>query len=110
MQHLREAIEERLRDPPPFPEERFAGRGIVICAGGQRYFTCAWVLISILRRVHQTKLPIQVWHLGRNEMSEAMQLLLEERGRRSCQCGDGPASLSGHDCRRLAAQALRDRA
>lgn len=51
----------------------------MICAGGQRYFTCAWILISVLRRVHQTKLPIQVWHLGRKEMSEAMQLLLEEQ-------------------------------
>ena len=80
MQDLRAAIDERLRNPPPFPQDRFAGRGIVICAGGQRYFTCAWVLISILRRVHQTKLPIQVWHLGRSEMSEAMQLLLEEQG------------------------------
>ena len=80
MQELRAAIEERLRHPPPFPEKRFAGRGIVICAGGQRYFTCAWVLISVLRSVHQTKLPIQVWHLGRSEMSEAMQILLEEQG------------------------------
>jgi hypothetical protein len=80
MQNLREAIAERLRNPPTFHEERFAGRGIVICAGGQRYFTCAWVLISVLRSVHQTKLPIQVWHLGRSEMSEAMQILLEEQG------------------------------
>ena len=80
MEELRAAIDERLRHPPPFPEERFAGRGIVICAGGQRYFTCAWVLISVLRSVHQTKLPIQVWHLGRSEMSEAMQILLEEQG------------------------------
>ena len=78
MQELREAIEERLRNPPPFAQERFAGRGIVICAGGQRYFTCAWILISVLRHVHQTKLPIQVWHLGHNEMSEAMRLMLEE--------------------------------
>ena len=80
MQDFRAAIEQRLRHQPPFPEERFAGRGIVICAGGQRYFTCAWVLISILRSVHQTKLPIQVWHLGRSEMSEAMQILLEQQG------------------------------
>lgn len=80
MHDLRAAIDERLRQPAPFPEDRFAGRGIVICAGGQRYFTCAWVLISILRRVHQTKLPIQLWYLGRKEMSEAMQLLLEEEG------------------------------
>ena len=80
MQDLRAAIDDRLGNPPPFPLDRFAGRGIVICAGGQRYFTCAWVLISILRQVHQTKLPIQVWHLGRQELSEAMQLLLEEQG------------------------------
>jgi hypothetical protein len=76
---LRVAIEDRLRHPPRFPDERFAGRGIVVCAGGPRYFTCAWVLISVLRSVYQTKLPIQVWHLGRCEMSEAMQILLEEQ-------------------------------
>jgi hypothetical protein len=80
MQDLSAAIAERLRNPPAFPQDRFAGRGIVICAGGQRYFTCAFVLISVLLRFHQCKLPIQVWHLGRNEMSEAMQLMLEELG------------------------------
>jgi putative mannosyltransferase len=80
MQDLRAAIDERLGNPPAFPEKRFAGRGIVICAGGQRYFTCAWILIWLLRHVHQTKLPVQVWHLGRQELSEAMQLLLEEQG------------------------------
>lgn len=26
-----------------FPAGRFEGRGIVICAGGARLFTCAWV-------------------------------------------------------------------
>ena len=75
---LRHALSERLRSPTPYPDARFEGRGIVICAGGPRYFTCAWVLISILRRVHRIDLPIQVWHLGRGEMSEEMQLLLEE--------------------------------
>lgn len=80
MQEVRAAIEAQLRNPPLVPQERFAGRGIVICAGGQRYFTCAWVLIWLLRRVHRTELPIQVWHLGRNEMSDAMRILLEEEG------------------------------
>jgi alpha 1,2-mannosyltransferase len=79
MQELRAAIEQRRRSFSGIPRERFAGRGIVTCAGGQRYFTCAWVLIWILRRVHQTQLPIQVWHLGRKEMSDAMRLLLEEQ-------------------------------
>ena len=80
MQDFRAAIDERLDNRPAFPEDRFAGRGLVICAGGQRYFTCAWVLNWLLRHVHQTKLPIQVWHLGRQELSEAMQVLLEEQG------------------------------
>jgi alpha 1,2-mannosyltransferase len=77
MQSLRVAIAERLQNPAPYHHDRFAGRGIVTCAGGRRYFTCAWVLIWILRRVHRSKLPIQLWHLGRGEMSEAMRLLLE---------------------------------
>jgi hypothetical protein len=74
------AIERRRTAPARCPEERFEGRGIVICAGGKRYFTCAWVLISILRHVHHTTLPIQVWHLGRREMSDEMHLLLCEEG------------------------------
>jgi len=78
MQSLRAAIAERLNNPARYPRGRFAGRGIVTCAGGRRYFTCAWVLIWILRRVHQSTLPIQLWHLGRAEMSDAMRLLLEE--------------------------------
>jgi hypothetical protein len=77
---LDQAIDSRRSSPAQYPKDRFEGRGIVICAGGTRYFTCAWVLISILRRVHQTTLPIQVWHLGRREMSEEMRILLLEEG------------------------------
>ncbi|MGO9358361.1 MAG: hypothetical protein ACLP1D_11910 [Xanthobacteraceae bacterium] len=77
---LNQAIERRRSSPAAYPSERFAGRGIVICAGGERYFTCAWVLISVLRRVHRTTLPIQVWHLGHREMSEEMRLLLTAEG------------------------------
>jgi hypothetical protein len=62
----------------PYPEGRYEGRGIVICAGGERLFTCAWVLIGILRRVVGCKLPIQVWHLGPEEIGPPMQALLEE--------------------------------
>src|SRR6516162_170640 len=73
-------LEARRASPASYPDGRFEGRGIVICAGGERYFTCAWVLIAILRRVHRTSLPIQVWHLGRREMSEEMRILLTEEG------------------------------
>jgi Mannosyltransferase putative len=77
---LREAVERRRQVPSRYPEERFDGRGIVICAGGERYFTCAWVVIHVLRRTHGCTLPIQVWHLGAGEMSEEMRLLLLEQG------------------------------
>lgn len=81
MQHLlEETIERRRAAPARYESGRFEGRGIVICAGGVRYFTCAWVLIWFLRRVHRVSLPIQVWHLGQREMSEEMRLLLVEEG------------------------------
>jgi Mannosyltransferase putative len=89
-------IELRRTAPARYPESRFEGRGIVICAGGKRYFTCAWVLISILRRVHRTALPIQVWHLGRREMSDEMQLLLSEEG---IEIVDAEAVVARHPAR-----------
>ncbi len=52
-----------------------SGRGIVICGGGVRYFVNAWVCINMLRR-HGCKLPIEVWHLGKFEMSARMADLL----------------------------------
>lgn len=63
---------------PHFPESRFAGEGIVICAGGARLFTCAWVAIGILRRHLACTLPIEVWHLGPKEIGPPMRGLLEE--------------------------------
>ena len=64
----------------PFPADRFTGRGIVICAGGARLFTCAWVAIALLRRELACTLPIEVWHLGPEEMGPPMRGLLEELG------------------------------
>jgi hypothetical protein len=65
---------------PQFPDGRFAGRGIVMCAGGARFFTCAWVCISLLRRELGCTLPIEVWHLGPEEMGPPMRALLDELG------------------------------
>lgn len=62
-----------------FPEGRFDGRGIVICAGGPRLFTCAWICIGMLRRLGCT-LPVEVWFLGPQEMSTPMRGLLGELG------------------------------
>jgi hypothetical protein len=73
--NARIALEKYIRKIPP-PPHRFDGRGIVICAGGVRCFTNAWVCINILRQVG-CALPIQVWHLGPAEMDREMAKLLE---------------------------------
>jgi hypothetical protein len=71
-------FEAAVANPPLYPAGRFAGRGIVICAGGERLFTCAWVAIGILRRHLGCRLPIQLWHLGPTEIGPPMRALLEE--------------------------------
>lgn len=57
------AAEAYLQTIEPYPA-RFSGQGIVICAGGVRYLTCAWVLIRTLRRLG-CMLPIDVWSYPR---------------------------------------------
>jgi hypothetical protein len=61
-----------------YPADRFAGRGIVMCAGGARLLTCAWVAINVLRRVVQCELPIQLWHLGPGELSGLEAALFDD--------------------------------
>src|ERR1700739_293448 len=94
-----EALKHRLATPAKYPEDRFSGHGIVTCAGGQRYVTCVCMLIWALRRVVGSKLPIQVWHLGRAEMSEGMQIVLEQQGVEVVDAGQVvaryPARVSG---------------
>jgi glycosyltransferase involved in cell wall biosynthesis len=68
--------DEALRHVQPFPSERFEGRGIVMVAGGPRYFTCAWIALNVLRRKLGCTLPIQLWHLGEAELSPRMRELL----------------------------------
>ncbi len=53
----------------PYPNG-FHGRGIVTCAGGLKYNTCAWVLIRMLRNLG-CRLPIQAWYLGEQERDDA---------------------------------------
>jgi ADP-heptose:LPS heptosyltransferase len=57
----------------------FAGRGIVICAGGARLFSNAWVCIQMLRRLG-CKLPVQLWHLGKAEMDSTMEEMVKPLG------------------------------
>ncbi len=75
----------------------FSGRGIVICAGGVRYLTCAWVLINMLRRLG-CNLPIEVWYLGEEERDPNWVKLIEPLGVR---CVDACAVRNEHPHPRL---------
>jgi len=57
----------------------YQGRGIVICGGGVRYFTNAWVCINMLRRLG-CRLPIQLRYMGQREMSGPMAALVKPLG------------------------------
>lgn len=61
------------RKVSPYPGT-FKGRGIVICAGGIEYFTCAWVNIKVLRD-HGCTLPVEVWYYG-DELNETVISML----------------------------------
>ncbi len=78
IEQQRAMFEAAVAAVPDYPAERFDGRGIVICAGGARLFTCAYVAIGILRRQLECRLPIQLWHLGPEEIGPPMRALLEE--------------------------------
>lgn len=67
-------------------------RGIVIPAGGARMFTCAWVAVRMLRDFLKTELPIQIWHIGPQEMSPAMKALMAGQ---QVEMVDAMALLSG---------------
>lgn len=74
--YYREMLDQLLRSLPAFPEERFEGRGIVLCGGGSLYFPCLWVCVRMLRSLGCT-LPIELWHLGPREMTAEMKALLQ---------------------------------
>ena len=75
---IRPDLAQAIQKIPPRPEH-FCDRGIVICGGGVRYFTCAWVAIQRLRRLGCT-LPIQLWHLGPGELDATIAALLASLG------------------------------
>lgn len=62
-----------------YPGDKFSGRGIVISAGGERYFTNAYVCVNILRMLG-CNLPIQFWHLGPAEMTDEMREIVKPLG------------------------------
>lgn len=77
--------------------DTYHGRGIVICAGGERYFTNAWISISLLRHVG-CQLPIQLWYLGKEELDPHMEELVAPLG---VECVDAMAVRERHPARIL---------
>lgn len=90
-------LDEYVSRPFVYPAHRFSGRGVVICAGGDRYFTNAYVAARILR-MHGCQLPIQFWYLGPGEMDDEMRELVRPLG---VECVDGYALRERYPVRTL---------
>lgn len=56
------------------------GRGIVICAGGSRLLTNAYVLVRSLREVLGCTENIEIWHVGASEMPPPMARIFRDLG------------------------------
>ena len=89
--------------------EHAAPRGLVVCAGGKRYFTCAWVLVSLLRH-HGFGLPIELWHRGPGELDQGMADLIATKGVtvRDAAALMNPEDLATPEALRLAAITASD--
>jgi alpha 1,2-mannosyltransferase len=75
IKRLREEWQKHIRKRNLFlGQTKGSGRGIVITAGGIKYFTSSWILINLLRNLG-CNLPIEVWFHG-NEITKNMQLKL----------------------------------
>jgi len=83
LEHYKDDIARIASTPEPYPSGRFSGAGIVICAGGRSYTTCAWVLIKLLRCLGCT-LPVEVWFRCGSEMNRKMITTLESIGGVQC--------------------------
>ena len=100
--NLRTASDHFLRSLGDYPGG-LKGRGIVICAGGIRFLTCAWVCINMLRRVG-CRLPIQLWHRNASEMDASMRKLLAPLG---VECVDAEQVQRRHPVRKLGGWGLK---
>jgi hypothetical protein len=94
--NARAAMESYIHQILPYPEH-YQGRGIVMCAGGPLYFTNAWVCINMLRHLG-CALPIEIWHLGVDEMDDTMRALAATLG---AECIDAEEMRKQHPMRVL---------
>jgi glycosyltransferase involved in cell wall biosynthesis len=90
-------LDHALQNAAPYPEGLWEGRGIVICGGGEIHFPCAWVCISMLRKLG-CELPVELWHRGPREMTDEMRSLVAPLG---VTCVDAYEVARRHPVRRL---------
>jgi hypothetical protein len=88
---------------PPYPLEAYHDRGIVICGGGSRYLTCAWVCINMLRKCG-CSLPVELWQTTRFEMDKNIREIFEPLG---VTCVNAQTVRKTHPVRRLAGWELK---
>ncbi len=74
--HRRLFAEHAKRKHAPPPRE---GRGVVMLAGGVKYFPAAFICVTRLRDVG-CQLPVRLYYLGREELDHAMESALQGLG------------------------------
>lgn len=72
----RDLLQRSCASFPAYPEGRYRGRGIVLCAGGPRHLSNAYVCLKFLRTF--THLPVELFYAGEIEMPEAVLHLLRQ--------------------------------
>ncbi len=93
----RRVASKYVASPPPYPDGRFEGRGVVICGGGKKYLPSAWVAIRMLRHLG-CELPIQLWHLGPGEVDPRIASVVRSLG---VETVDAEEVRREHPCRIL---------
>ena len=73
--HILDELVKKEYVPPTYKHER----GIVIGAGGAKYFSCAFACFHILRSIG-CKLPVEFWYLDEYEMDNNMKALCDAHG------------------------------
>ncbi len=99
---MRQRADEHLAALENYPTTRYRGRGIVL-AGGGPYFPSLYVTVRALRHLG-SQLPIQVWHLGAQELPARWQALLAPYG---VECVDAQTVRQRHPARRLGGWELK---
>lgn len=75
----RDVVNQVAKAAEVYPAGKYEGRGIVIGAGGEKFFTCAIAAVGCLRAVG-CQLPVEFWYLGRSEFDPTMQAVANALG------------------------------